>query len=170
MFHCLNNYLSILRISLYFCGTKHIFCFYCLRAGKWKALTVNCVCISGVTLSRVKNVVWSLALRLHVNEERAFTFYVNILINKLLTDSVYICFVNRDQCQEAWTGRGKKYTSPPLRKTSSPLCYPSLPPSVSVFRRAGSICFVGLPVFQHLCAGLMLCCDCLVQVTSQKGR
>lgn len=51
----------------------------------------------------------------------------------------------------------------------SALCSLFLPLSVSVFRGAGSVCFTGLPVFEHLCAGLMLCCDCPVQVTPLKG-
>lgn len=43
---------------------------------------------------------------------------------------------------------------PPAGKTPSPLCSLSLPPPV--FGRAACVCFVGLPVLQHLCAGLML--------------
>lgn len=93
----------------------------------------------------MKNVAWPLTLRLHVNEVRVFTCYVNISINKLLTEPVYICFVNKDQRQKEWTGRGENFTSPPVRKTSSPLCCLSFPPPVSVFGRAGSVCFVWPP-------------------------
>lgn len=49
-----------------------------------------------------------------------------------------------------------------------PLCPLSLPPPVSVFGGPGSVCFAGLLVFLHLCAGCLLCCDCSVQVSWQK--
>lgn len=52
-----------------------------------------------------------LATDSHVNEVRAFTCYVNISINKLLTEPVYICFVNKDQRQKEWTGRSENLSA-----------------------------------------------------------
>ncbi len=96
---------------------------------------------------------------------RAFTCYVNISINKLLTEPVCICFVNRR------SGQGGVKTLL-LRLLEKHLFLPALCPShlhsLSLGELVASALF-GLPVLQHLCAGLMLCCDCLVRVTSPKS-
>lgn len=54
----------------------------------------------------VKNVVCPPNWHLQVNKVHVFTCCVDILINKWLAEPVYICFVNKDQHQEEWTGRG----------------------------------------------------------------
>lgn len=46
-------------------------------------------------VSHVKYVLSLLLIYLHVNEVFALSCYGNILINKLLTGCVYICFVNK---------------------------------------------------------------------------
>lgn len=67
--------------------------------------TVNHVCISCLAL-------FSLTTVSHVEKcSLAGCPYVNILINKLLTESFSVCFVNKSQRQQEWTGRPANFTS-----------------------------------------------------------
>lgn len=99
----------------------------------------------------------------------ALTCYANILTTKLLAES--ICFVNNAQHHEVWAGRR---TEPHelLRLLEKHLVLSAFCPSLLHCLSLGELVASALFASRSssiFVQGLMLCCDCLVRVTSLKS-